>query len=192
MPSALVETPGAPDANTFATLAEYKVYWGDHLYNTRALAATDAVITQALITVGRALNDLIRWTGAAASETQAMTWPRKGMATRNGVAIPETENPQDLKDAQCEWAGQYISTDLFATNSAQAKGIASLKAGPVAITYKDQSARTVDVMNADFRRVQPELAYASLAVPDFVRNILTPSWYTRELLSQPIMFDGHR
>lgn len=188
----IIETPGAADANSFATVAEYKTYWTAHLYNTKALAATDDQIAAALVQTGRALNALMAWTGSAASDTQSMTWPRNGMLTRNGFAIPNDVNPSDLKDAQCEWAGQYISGDLFKTNAIQAQGIAGAKAGPVAVTYQTRANSSVETMAAEFRRNLPELAWASTEVPDFVRNLLVPSWYTREMLQPAIVFTAHR
>lgn len=188
----IVETPGAANANSFATVAEYRTYWQSRLFNTQALAATDDQVAAALVQTGRGLNALLVWTGAATDDVQSMTWPRTGMSTRNGYPIAETDIPSDLKDAQCEWAGQYISKNLFATNAVQATGIASAKAGPVAVTYKNTSLTDVNAMSADFRKNLPELAWASTEVPDFVRNLLVASWYTRAMLQPAIVFEGHR
>lgn len=192
-PPTIVTTSGAADANSFADVDYYKIYWAGHLFNTAALAATDDTIAAALLQTGRALNAIPVWTGSATlPEVQAMTWPRRGMVSRNNSAIGEMVIPNDLKDAQCEWAGQYISKNLFATNTIQASGISSAKAGPVSVSYQSRPTGGVDVMEADFRRSMPELAWASTEVPDFVRNLLVPSWYDRQTLAPPFVFEGHR
>ncbi len=192
MPITLVATPGAVNANSFATVDEYRAYWTAHLYNTLQLAADDEGVKAALITVGKGLNDLLQWTGGATDDVQAMTWPRKGMTTRNGFAIPQDTIPQELKNSQCEWAGQYVASDLFQTNAALQQGIASVRAGPVSVTYKDTSAGNLQLLNAELRRQFPELAYVSAEMPDVVRNLLVPSWYVRSLLGPTAMVDVFR
>ena len=178
MPLTLDPTPGGANANTFATLDEYKNYWNARLFNTKQLAATDPQITAALVWAGRLLNKIFLWTGAPATTVQAMTWPRTSMVSVNNVPIDQAVIPQDLKDAQSEWAGQLIVTDLSATNSILQQGISALRAGPVSITYKSGGS-TIDMANADILKQQPELAYLSKAVPDAVRLLLAPSWYAR-------------
>lgn len=187
---AIVVTPGANNANSFATVAEYKTYWGGHLFNTAALAATDDQIAAALIMAGRGLNDLLVWNGVIAASTQSMMWPRIGLLTRAGAAIDGSTIPDDLKASQCEWAGQYVSANLFATNSSLQKGIKSLTAGPTSITYQDASSFELQVLQG--LKQSPEFAYLSSMVPSMALMLLNPDWYQRKELGREIDFSGHR
>ncbi|SRR6266542_5750194 len=186
-PPTLVTTAGAADANSFASVAEFKTYWSGRLYNTLQLAAVDDTIVAALIETGKLLNGVFLWTGlATAPLVQAMAFPRTGMLNRNGGVIDPATNPPELKDAQCEWAGQLIAGDLTGSNAVLAGRISSIKAGPVALTW--QTSETWE----DIRRQQPEFAYLSAVVPDMVRNLLPPSWYLRQELQGSISFEARR
>jgi hypothetical protein len=131
---ALVETPGAANANTYATVAEFKVYRTNRLPTVATvLAAVDAAIEVALICACRSLDANFDWTGAAVDDVQDLNWPRSGMLTKNGFTIGTTVIPQQLKDAQCELAFQMLAgTDLVGDNDALKKGVSSVKAGSVA------------------------------------------------------------
>ena len=50
----------------------------------------------------------------------------------------DTVIPQELKDATAEYARQLIDEDRSADSDIEASGITSLKAGPVALTFRDR------------------------------------------------------
>lgn len=73
--------------------------------------------------------------------------------------------PQALKDAQSELAGQLLISDTTLDNSVSVQGLTSVKAGSVALTFKENIAAHV--------------------LPDAVMNLLPPGWLTDEIISYP-------
>lgn len=159
---ALDTTPGGPSADSYATLAYASGYHSNHLYSSAWFSASEDDQESGLIMATRLLDAMPRaWTGLASAGTQALGWPRKGMQTRNGYGIPIGKVPNPLKNAECELARQLIEGNLTETDSVVAKGITSLKAGPVAITFK----KTMDIGDA-----------LLAMIPDAVITLLVPSW----------------
>lgn len=138
MPIAIVATPGAADANSFITEAEFIAYLSTRL-NIPAGSSVSPATTctenekKAMIEATRDLNDIPDYNGERASTTQALAWPRIWAENTDAptllldpeVFIPigsayivyfgEDEIPQRLKDASCELALQYVkagTTDL--------------------------------------------------------------------------------
>lgn len=68
--------------------------------------------------------------------------------------------PQDLKDAESEFAGQLLGGDRSLDNSVIVQGLKSIKAGSVALGFKDE--------------IIPQV------VPDAVLNIMPQTWLTDE------------
>jgi len=178
----IVATPGSAIANSYETLAEAQAYFESRL----PLAGWDdadsqdvllAMATRVLDMLARPHKKLRRigdtnfyitsrqWTGAPTSSTQRLAWPRTGMFDGNGNAIPSDVIPQALKDAQSELAGQLGTTDTTLDNFVSVSGITSIKAGSVALTFKDMIDAHV--------------------LPDAVLNLLPPSWFTDELITYP-------
>lgn len=159
---ALVTTPGGATANSYASLAEANAYHTDHLYASAWVAALDPEKEAGLIMATRLLDAMPRaWTGGAKSVVQALGWPRTGMSSRNGFALATTKIPVPLKNAEAELARQLIEGNLTETDAVAAKGIKSLKAGPVALTFKE----TLDITNS-----------LLAMIPDAVIMLLVPSW----------------
>ncbi len=98
-----------------------------------------------------------RWTGAPATTTQKLAWPRTGMFDANGNAIASTVIPQALKDATAELAMQLITADRTLDSEVAVQGITSLKVGSISMTFKDFVEGKV--------------------IPDAVWNLLPPSWF---------------
>jgi hypothetical protein len=111
------------------------------------------------------------WTGAPASATQRLSWPRTGMFDANGNAIPSTVIPQALKDAESEFAGQLMGEDRTLDNSVITQGLLGLRAGSVSLQFR--------------KGLLPQV------IPDAVLNLLVPGWLTDELVVQamPAQFD---
>lgn len=106
-----------------------------------------------------------QWTGAPASTTQRLAWPRTGMYDANGNAIASTVLPRALKEALAELAGQLVVADTTLDNDVSVKGITSIRAGSVSLSFKDSIAAKV--------------------IPDAVLNLMPPSWLTAEVISYP-------
>lgn len=114
-----------------------------------------------------------KWTGAPATTTQKLSWPRTGMFDRNGNPIPSDVIPIELKEAESEFAGQMNNGDTTLNNAAQQAGLVSLRAGSVSLGWKD--------------------SIVSQVVPDAVLALLPASWYTYETTDSanlyPVLFD---
>lgn len=151
--SSLITTVGAANANSYVTLAEAQSF---HDLNLGAEAWFDAEVgdqVRALIKAARRLQQE-NWIGSRVNSTQALAWPRAGVAKIDAVAgwgsggwdysgwsasgdwreqyLPD-EIPQQVKDAQCELALAYL-------NGAQSTGesngaIKRWKADDVEIEY---------------------------------------------------------
>jgi hypothetical protein len=184
MPTIIKEIPGASDANSYETLAEFNAYLAIRLHVPATVTVADDPTKETALVMGtRVLNDLtIRrrrlviaqyrsgvekfyltppyWTGQPATDTQNLPWPRIGMRNRNGVAIPINVIPQELKDALSELSMQLMSTDRTLDNEIIDQGITDITAGPVSLSFKDIIPIKV--------------------IPDAVYNLLVPSWLTEE------------
>jgi hypothetical protein len=187
---AIDATVGGPNANSYETLVEAQAYFLTRL----PLAGWDDAADQSvlLIMATRVLNAVLRpaktlvlaqggnpafyrtrrtWTGAPASSTQRLAWPRTGMYDANGNAIPSNVIPQDLKDAESELAGQLGTSDRTLDNDVIVQGLTSVRAGSVALTFKDMIETHV--------------------LPDAVWLLMPPSWFTDEIITPawPAEFD---
>ncbi len=187
-------TPGSATADSYATLAEFEAYAANRLPALAWFAAAaDPLKEAALRAAARELDAAFDWTGAAVDATQALTWPRSGMLTRNGFNISTTTIPVPLKQAQCEFALQIGASDRLGDNDSLKKGITSIKAGSVALTFSDQIGKagsTYDSADIAIRKQQSDLNYVSDVVPNEVRRLLVGSWFTQNSVKQPIVFFG--
>lgn len=187
---AIDATVGGPAANSYETLVEAQAYFDTRLPIAGWVNAADKSLL--LIMATRTLNAVLRpakmlvpaqggiaayyrirrqWTGAPASTTQRLAWPRTGMFDANGNAIPSNVIPQDLKDAESELAGQLGTSDRTLDNDVVVQGLTSVKAGSVALTFKDM--------------------IESHVLPDAVWLLMPASWFTDELVTPafPAEFD---
>jgi hypothetical protein len=110
------------------------------------------------------------------------------MYTRNGFAIGTTTVPNDLKTAQCEFALMLGAGDRLADNDALKQGITSVKAGSVAVTFKEIDESNRESADIAIRKLEQDLQWASRTVPDSVRQLLVASWYTANTIARPLIF----
>jgi len=132
MPSLLIATPGAADANSFATVEQSDTYHATRLY---AAAWTSAKVGQkeaALITATRILNGL-EWDGDIASDEQALRFPRTGLTDPDGRPIDDETIPTFLVEATCEFGRLLLESDRLA--DPDSAGIHKVKAGPVEVEF---------------------------------------------------------
>jgi len=165
MPLVVIATPGASDANSYVTLDEAKAYMASNLYTTEWDALTDAQRNEAIVMATRLLDaDKWPWTGAAATSTQALGFPRIGMLSRNNFPIPVNVIPQELKDATCEFARQLAQTDRQSDNDPVRQGISSVRAGSVSVSFSKSETG------------MPKEEASWIIMPDLVRAMLPISW----------------
>ena len=182
-------TVGGANANSFETHAEANAYFANRIPITPPWVASGEEAY--LITATRLLCNLAQpyktffpaqggspayyrvrrqWLGKASTATQRLAFPRIGMFDANGNAVDPTIVPQDIKDAESEFAGQLLAGDRSQDNSVIIQGLNSVKAGSVALGF-----------NKDI---------IAQVIPDAVYNMLTP-YLTDELfiLANQAVFD---
>jgi hypothetical protein len=194
-------TPGGAAANSFATVAEFKAYHATRYPQIEWIAtAADALIEALLQMAARLLANDFDWTGTPADPAsddatahQALCFPRLGMFSRNGFAIPSSgalSIPIDLKNAQCEWAGVLNVNDMLSDNDAEILGISSVKAGSVAVAFQNKDTSSSESVDMILRRMGSEFNYLSAEVPGEVRRLLVPSWFKQPTIVRPFMFSA--
>ena len=138
---ALVTTPGAVNADTYASLAEAVAYVGTLTFTGKwpaTEAAQEALLKQAALKM-----ETLSWKGtrAASAETQALAFPRAGLVDRDGYAIDSTIIPRAVKTAQIALALWLAKKDRTADPSP-----ASLKVGSLEISGASRQAFPDHVM----------------------------------------------
>jgi len=185
---ALITTPGDANANSYIDVSEADAFEAarpQSAWTTLTIAEKETALQWAT----SLLDGSFVWTGAAADGVQALAWPRQGMLTRNGYAIPTNVIPIELKRAQAEFARQLADDDLASDNAALKQGITAIKAGSVALSFGQKSAHSQEVIDAQNVLATSDFFYLSKTVPDAVRMLLVSSWYVqRTSTRRPIMF----
>lgn len=186
MPIEIKSTPNGSDSNSFISLDDYAAYHLTRLPLDPPVVTTGDVAARNVIMATRVLSAMAvarksirwdrngkpfyylsrQWTGSIATDTQSLAWGRIGMYGRLGRLIPSDIIPQELKDATAELAGQLGNSDTTLDNDISVQGITSIKAGSVALTFKDM--------------------IESHVLPEMVINLLVPSWFTDEIVSYSV------
>lgn len=162
MPLVLVSTPGAADANTYASKAEADVI-AEELYPVPGWTAVPAPTQyRALVAATRQL-DLFPWIGEKATDTQALDWPRRG------TPFGELEIPAAVKRATCRLA-IWMADQQGDPASTTGASITSFSFGSeMSVTRNPGSAsRLVEFIDAQIRPLLAGLIYA--AQPRLVRG----------------------
>lgn len=138
MPLELEATPGAEDANAYATVAEAEEYASYRVGGAAFLALTDEKQIQALVTAAGDIDTLETdpgFIGDRATDDQALAWPR------TGTDYDDDELPSSLVKANIELAMSYApafasgsTTDVLATESGNGN-IKREKVGPLETEY---------------------------------------------------------
>jgi hypothetical protein len=121
VPTLLIATAGAEDANSFVTAAEYVAYVATRLHLPEGVTVAGETLTgdeeRALLDAARDL-DALPWPGVAVDAVQRLSWPRysdSGMfwsghyaATDPVLYLGGAAIPRRLKEAQIERALDYL------------------------------------------------------------------------------------
>lgn len=128
-------TVGGADANSYATRADADTYFDNRLNATGWSALSDDDKDRALITATSRIEQET-FIGTPATETQALQWPRDGVVDRNGNDVPEDEIPQQVKNAQYEYALTLTggTTQLLPSGLDQ---FTEVKVGSIQVKMKD-------------------------------------------------------
>jgi hypothetical protein len=119
--------------------------------------ATSDQKTAAILWATLLMDRLWYWYGYPTDAIQALLWPRGGMLERNGWEYVDIHTiPTELKQATSEFARQLLVSDRTGDSDVETQGITSVRAGSVAVTFKD--------------------SVFSKAVPDAVFNLIPANW----------------
>jgi len=112
------------------------------------------------------MESLFIWNGYATTTTQALGWPRTGLLERIDVVLDSDTVPQEVKDAQSEYARQLLVTNRAQDNDIESQSISSIKAGSVALVFDTAAA---------YNKVVPDAVYLQIPQDWFtsVRGRLT-------------------
>lgn len=131
---AIITTPAAPDANSYATLAQANDYLANRrLYATSWTVLTDEQKSVALVWATSLLDQSFAWVGASATSTQALRWPRIGARRWDIQFYASNIIPQPVVDATCELAYQVTLRDPTAVPALFGKGFSEAKLGAMSV-----------------------------------------------------------
>lgn len=140
---ALISTPGAANADTYASLAEAQAYMDSLPYKAAWTSATTAAQEGALKAAARKL-DLLAWKGIKTTAAQALAWPRANVYDRDGYIIDSAAVPAFLKNAQAELALRELEEDRAADPALGQP--TRVKAGPVEVEMGNGARRTPNLL----------------------------------------------
>lgn len=137
--SALVTTAGSPTANAYISRAEADQYHEDRpAVGTTWSSATTDNKDKAILWATRLLDDSFCWYGTVHVDTQRLLWPRAGLLKKNTWGALDHETiPEEIKFATAEFARQLLVADRAGDSDVETQGIKSLKAGSVALEFRD-------------------------------------------------------
>lgn len=127
MPSLIIATPKAADANAYLTEAEATAYLTNGRLHTETwVAASVSDREKAIIWATRMLDSLINWYGSIRTLTQALAWPRSGVSDRDWRYYDYDLIPTPIKQATAELAFLLLSKDRSLEPSLLGQGISQL------------------------------------------------------------------
>ena len=122
---------------------------------------------RALLWATRLMESLFTWTGYATTTTQALGWPRTGLLDRIDASLDSDTVPEEVKDAEAEFARQLLVANRGQDNEIEAQGISSIKAGSVFLQFTA----------SQYNKVCPDLVYMMIPSAWFssVRGRISPT-----------------
>ncbi len=133
-------TPGSPTANSYASVAEADAYHNERLHSEEWAAASEADKEKALIWATQLLDSNMDWFGYAATQEQALRFPRYEAYDPDGYVYDSTIIPPPLKNATAEYGRLLLGTDIPTTSNADT--FESIKVSSIELDYRDVSKQT--------------------------------------------------
>lgn len=112
----VIETAGATNANSYASVAECDTYHEHKLYSTDWSGATEENQKAALVWATRLLDEQMVWVKTKTAEAQSLAWPRDGVYNPEAELLSSSEIPTFLKNAACEFARWLLAGDRTEEN----------------------------------------------------------------------------
>ena len=139
----LTTTPGATNADSYASLAQALAYHAA-IGNATWAASTDALREPALrrATIWVDNSYRARWKGQRGvnGRSQALDWPRYGVLDSDGWYVDSATIPLEVTNATNEAAlRELVAPGSLMPDYVAATAVKTASAGPVSVTYMDTS-----------------------------------------------------
>jgi len=149
--SAIVATAKSSSANSYCTLAEADQYQDDRpAVSTTWADASENNKIRSLLWATKLMEALFTWNGYASTTTQALGWPRMGLLERIDVSLDSDTVPQEVRNAQSEFARQLLVTNRAQDSDIESDSIKSIKAGSISLVFDSDAA---------YNKVVPDAVY---------------------------------
>ena len=132
---ALTITPGAPDANSYVSVAEAAGYFSLSYNRTAWSEAGNSDKEKSLAEATRLLDLFVDWIGEIATDTQALRWPRVGVVDMDGRIVSDLTVPQSIKNITCELAYNILVNSGFDVSE---NTVDKLRVGPISVDFDVQ------------------------------------------------------
>ena len=166
--AAIVATAKSTTANSYCTLAEADQYHDNRpAVSTTWADASENNKIRALLWATQLMESLFTWTGYATTTTQALGWPRTGLLDRIDASLDSDTVPEEVKNAEAEFARQLLVANRGQDNEIESQGISSIKAGSVFLQFTANQ----------YNKVIPDVVYLMIPSDWFssVRGRITPT-----------------
>lgn len=120
--------------NTYVTLAEANTYLADSVRAAAWDFLDDGTKAQCLITATRIFQKQA-WSGEKTNPAQALFFPATGLTDKQGLSVDSSVVPQQVKDAECEFAFDLSQDSSLETSGGTGSNVQSLGAGSARISY---------------------------------------------------------
>lgn len=131
---ALIVTPGAPDANSYASVAEADAYHATVLYNESWLNATPENKEIVLQWATRLLDANMNWHGNKSTDEQSLRWPRFNAYDADGYVYDSDIIPPELKEGVSEYARILLEENI--PNDSNADTFDKIKVASIELVYR--------------------------------------------------------
>lgn len=159
----LIATPGAPNANSYVTLARANELLALRLFTGTWSDGPDAT-NEAALAWATSLLDTIPWLGNATYADQALAFPMTGLRRANGQVVDGTTIPIEIERATSDFAVRLKTTDFTAISSIAQRGITELTAGPVKLKFAE--------------------GFVAPVIPSAIMALIPLSWYLNSTNNQ--------
>jgi len=131
----ITATVGGTTSNSYVTHLEALDYFATRFVSSSWQSATSESQESALITAAKRI-DQEYFIGTRVDEDQALAWPRYGLNDRDGYIISVDEIPQQVKDAQMEFAYSLLESAVTLTENVSGD-YEQVSVGPLSVKFRN-------------------------------------------------------
>lgn len=152
----ITSTAKDPSANSYISLADANYFFSTKFKESAPwLALTNDQRSQLLIEATRILETYV-YGGTRTTTTQALSWPRSNLVSREGTSVNSQTIPKLLEAAQCEMAAWLLTEDDRMLSDIDLQQVDQFKAGPLDIKVKAAAVTVPPMVKALLAAISPE------------------------------------